>query len=105
MLSSIPHLIDLRRKTQIALEFAYRRYFQNSCSVFWVHADSYARFLQDYKSIAKLAGLSPELGDNDLLSAVRAWVESQSNWLFVLDNADELQYFGTQYASKNNDDS
>ena len=39
------------------------------------------------------------------MSAVRTWLESQSNWLLVLDNADALQYFGTEYAYSNRNES
>ncbi|KAF4634885.1 hypothetical protein G7Y89_g3214 [Cudoniella acicularis] len=89
-------------KTQIALEFAYRRYDQSSCSIFWVHAANYASFLQDYKTIAKSAELPDNLENEELMSAVRGWIESQSNWLLVLDNADALQHFEKEYASHHN---
>jgi tetratricopeptide (TPR) repeat protein len=96
---------DSKRKTQVALEFAYRRYEQCSCSVFWVHADGYASFLNDYSSIARLAKLSNKLENEDLMRDVRAWIESQSNWLLVLDNADDLQHFGEGYGSCTRNDS
>jgi tetratricopeptide (TPR) repeat protein len=63
--------------------------------------DNHAKFLQDYKSIAGIAGLSSKLENEDLMSAVRTWLESQSNWLLVLDNADALQYFGAEYTYSN----
>ncbi|KAH7308381.1 hypothetical protein B0I35DRAFT_482959 [Stachybotrys elegans] len=41
-------------KTQIALDYAYRRCDANDKScVFWVHADSEATLLADYKTIGK----------------------------------------------------
>ncbi|KAF4616252.1 hypothetical protein G7Y89_g15154 [Cudoniella acicularis] len=80
-------------KTQIALEYAYRYQDQSSCSIFWVHADSEARFTQDYSEIAKIAGLSADLKGQDLLRAVQKWIEQQTNWLLVLDNADDLKIF------------
>jgi hypothetical protein len=61
--------------------------------------------LQDYKTIARIAGMSPELENDDLMSAVRTWLGSQSNWLLVLDNADALQYFGSEYAYSNRNES
>lgn len=30
------------------------------------------------------------------MSVIRAWVESLPNWLFIFNNADELQYFGVE---------
>ena len=63
--------IYLASKTQIALEYAYRRQKITSCSVFWIHADSEARFTQDYTNLAKITGLSPDLKGEDLLIAVK----------------------------------
>lgn len=39
------------------------------------------------------------------MDAVRAWIETQSNWLLVLDNADALHHFGEQYASHSHNNS
>ena len=80
-------------KTQIALEYAYRRQEATSCSIFWVHADSEARFTEDYSEIAKRANLSPDLKGEDLLRAVQQWIEQQNSWLLILDNVDELRIF------------
>jgi tetratricopeptide (TPR) repeat protein len=80
-------------KTQIALEYAYRRRKKTSCSIFWVHADNEARFVQHYTDIAKLAGLPPDLKGEDLLRAVQQWMGQQTNWVLVLDNADDLTIF------------
>ncbi|TKW53531.1 Nephrocystin-3 [Colletotrichum tanaceti] len=81
-------------KTQIALEFAYLRAGEDdSCAIFWVHADTEATFAQDYALIAKKAGLSASQ-DEDLLMAVCQFIERQPRWLLVLDNADDLRLFG-----------
>ncbi|KAM4067514.1 hypothetical protein HRG_012288 [Hirsutella rhossiliensis] len=48
-------------KTQIALEYAYRRSRDPACSVFWVHTDNETTFTQDYKVIAKRLGLAGSL--------------------------------------------
>ncbi|KAJ4114785.1 hypothetical protein NW768_011339 [Fusarium equiseti] len=82
-------------KTQIALDYAYRRYdTDKECSIFWVHADSEANFLADYKTIGKKLGVDQRLDGTDLLDAVRNKIEGQSKWLMILDNADELKLFG-----------
>ncbi|KAF8856400.1 FabD/lysophospholipase-like protein [Acephala macrosclerotiorum] len=86
-------------KTQIALEYAYRRQDATSCSVFWVHADSEARFTQGYSDLGKIAGLSQDLKGEDLLRAVQQWIDQQTNWLLVLDNADDLRIFKTAYSA------
>jgi hypothetical protein len=92
--------IDLySSKTQIALEYAYRRQDQTSCSVFWVQADSEARFTQGYSDLAKIAKISPDLKGEDLLSTMKQWIEHQENWLLILDNADDLGIFKRTYSA------
>ncbi|TVY22961.1 Calcium-independent phospholipase A2-gamma [Lachnellula hyalina] len=86
-------------KTQIALEYAYRRQRETSCSIFWVHADSEATFTLDYTKIARVAGISPDLKGEDLLEVVRQWIEQQKDWLLILDNADDLRMFKTTYSN------
>ncbi|KAK2047238.1 hypothetical protein LZ31DRAFT_582946 [Colletotrichum somersetense] len=57
-------------KTQVALEFAYRRAENDvGCSIFWVHADTEAIFAQDFALIGRNAGLSALNGEG-LLKAV-----------------------------------
>ncbi|KAH7165414.1 hypothetical protein EDB81DRAFT_877796 [Dactylonectria macrodidyma] len=81
-------------KTQIALEYAYRRCDDPKCSVLWVHADNEATFSQDYKSIAKELGLDANLKGKDLLRAVRDGIKALPQWVLILDNADDLTIFG-----------
>ncbi|KAK3305293.1 uncharacterized protein B0T15DRAFT_574665 [Chaetomium strumarium] len=83
-----------RRKTQVALEYAYRRSRDPPCSVFWVHADNETAFTQDYKMIAKRLGLADGLDGPELLTAVRERIEADPCWLLILDNADNLAAFG-----------
>jgi len=83
----------LCRKSQVALEYAYRLQDKTSCSIFWIRADSEASFVQDYTNLARVAGLSLELKGSDLLSAVKQWVENLTNWVLILDNADNLEIF------------
>ncbi|EAQ86838.1 hypothetical protein CHGG_08091 [Chaetomium globosum CBS 148.51] len=87
------------RKTQIALDYAYRRCYEDpDCSVFWVHADNGASFTEDYRSIARKLGLPESLSGKDLLMGVRAGIEANRHWLLVIDNADNLQLFGVRNA-------
>ncbi|EXL39770.1 hypothetical protein FOCG_17622 [Fusarium oxysporum f. sp. radicis-lycopersici 26381] len=82
-------------KTQIALDYAYRRCdTDDECCVFWVHADSEATFLADYKTIGKKLGVDKRLDGTDLLDAVRNEIEARSKWVMILDNADDLKLFG-----------
>ncbi|KAH6881072.1 hypothetical protein B0T10DRAFT_140315 [Thelonectria olida] len=71
-----------------------------TCSVFWVHADNETTFTQDYKSIAKKLGLDGALNGEDLLASVREHLESEPQWLLVLDNADQLGLFGVGLAAE-----
>ncbi|KAK1973196.1 Tetratricopeptide repeat-domain-containing protein, partial [Colletotrichum cereale] len=81
-------------KTQIALEFAYRRFRKTNCSVYWVHADNEATFTQDYEALARRAGLTDRFQGKELLRAVCEWIEAQPCWLLIVDNADNLGIFG-----------
>ncbi|ENH75855.1 Nephrocystin-3 [Fusarium oxysporum f. sp. cubense race 1] len=88
-------------KTQIALDYAYRRCdADEECCVFWVHANSEATFLADYKTIGKKLGIDERLDGTDLLDAVRNEIEFRSKWLMILDNTDDLGIFGVGQQAK-----
>ncbi|KAI9147951.1 Kinesin light chain 3 [Paramyrothecium foliicola] len=79
-------------KTQLALDYAHR--LSNSRSVFWVHADTEATFVNDYKEVARTLDLATKnLSDDELLKAVRLGIEREPHWLLVIDNADNLDLF------------
>ncbi|EHK25748.1 uncharacterized protein TRIVIDRAFT_33293 [Trichoderma virens Gv29-8] len=85
-------------KTQIALDYIYRRC--GTHSVFWVHADTKATILHDYKLIArKFGGIDEKLDDEGLFTAVCNRIEEEPEWLLVLDNADDLSLFGVGMSS------
>ncbi|KAH7000710.1 P-loop containing nucleoside triphosphate hydrolase protein [Ilyonectria destructans] len=82
-------------KTQIALDYAYRRCDNDSeCCVFWVHADNEATFVSDYKTIGKKLRVDDRLDGSDLLDAVCSKIGERSKWVMILDNADDLGLFG-----------
>ncbi|EHK47313.1 hypothetical protein TRIATDRAFT_182498, partial [Trichoderma atroviride IMI 206040] len=82
-------------KTQIALDYAYRRSRDDAaCAIFWVHADNAAAFERDYQTIARKLGMDNKLGGEELLFKVCDCIESQPRWLLILDNADDLALFG-----------
>ncbi|KAF5638936.1 hypothetical protein F25303_7510 [Fusarium sp. NRRL 25303] len=88
-------------KTQIALDYACRRCdADDECCVFWVHADSEATFLADYKTIGKKLGVDEQLDGADLLDAVRNEIEVRSKWVMILDNADDLRLLGVGQQAK-----
>ncbi|RBA11765.1 hypothetical protein FPRO05_14247 [Fusarium proliferatum] len=91
-------------KTQIALDYAYRRCnADDECSIFWVRADSEANFLTDYKTIGKKLNVDQRLEGTDLLNAVRDEIEARSKWLMILDNADDLRLFGVHHKPRANE--
>ncbi|KAL7931735.1 hypothetical protein V8C35DRAFT_309362 [Trichoderma chlorosporum] len=82
-------------KSQIALDYAYRRSRDDpACAVFWVHADSETSFGRDYQMIARKLGLDHTLSGHELFLTVRYGIESQTRWLLILDNTDDVTLFG-----------
>jgi hypothetical protein len=89
----------LARKSQIAIEYAYRvRKSAPQTWVFWVHASNAARFEQAYTNIAAKIEL-PGRDDPkaDILRLVYYWLcdERNGRWLMILDNADDNRVFST----------
>lgn len=78
-------------KTQTALEYAYR-YTHTYQSILWINASSVETLLTDFAGIAARLQL-PEYDAQDQRTAIRAvgkWLERNSGWLLILDNADDL---------------
>jgi tetratricopeptide (TPR) repeat protein len=76
-------------KTQTAIEYAYR-HRNDYTSVFWVRADSSLALSTGFVEIARLLNL-PEKdaqSPDDAVRAVRLWLENNSGWLLIFDNAD-----------------
>ena len=85
------------RKSQIAIEYAYRFVKNNPQShVFWVYAASAARFDQAYKDIARKMKLprvdDPDVDVSELVSGCLNEDDS-GQWLMILDNADNRDLF------------
>ncbi|KAM0795974.1 hypothetical protein BDR22DRAFT_919141, partial [Usnea florida] len=84
-------------KSQIAIEYAYRlREKRPETSLFWVSANTAARFEQSYRSIATTAQIpGREDPKSDVLHLVHQWLGGGESgaWLLVLDNADDAELF------------
>lgn len=85
------------RKSQIAIEYAYRARDQYSHRhIFWIYAASATRFNQAYQEIArhlKLDGYDDPKVDTGHL--VYEWLngENDAEWLMIVDNADDANVF------------
>jgi tetratricopeptide (TPR) repeat protein len=76
-------------KTQLALEYAYRHRDEYRV-VWWVRADDEATLAADYAGLAAALGL-PEREAKEqavVVAAVRLWLEQNTGWLLVFDNAE-----------------
>ncbi|MCJ1309854.1 hypothetical protein MMC25_003515 [Agyrium rufum] len=93
-------------KSQIAIEYCYIfRDTHPNAHVFWVYGADASHFEQGYQEIARRAKI-PGWDDQktDKLSLVQDWLqdENTSEWLMVVDNADDAAMF---YGRRPSDDS
>jgi len=77
-------------KTQTAVEYTYR-YGSEYNAVLWVKGDSCEALISDYAALAHVLDLLEKNAkeQNLIVAAVRRWLENNSGWLLVFDNADE----------------
>jgi tetratricopeptide (TPR) repeat protein len=78
-------------KTQLALEYTYR-YRQDYQAVLWAQADTRENLTSSYLAIAALLNL-PEKSEQEsarVIAAMKNWLQRNTNWLLILDNADDL---------------
>ncbi len=78
-------------KTQIAAEYAYR-YRRDYNAVLWLKAGTQENLVAGFRSLAEPLKLSTErLQEREsLIAATQEWFMARSNWLLILDNADDL---------------
>jgi hypothetical protein len=87
------------RKSQLAIEYAYR--FLDDfpqASVFWVDASTKARFIQAYCNITLQIDLKAKDDPKaDILQLVLEWLDDTNagnrHWLMILDNVDDAEVF------------
>jgi len=78
-------------KTQLALEYAYR-YRGDYQAVLWAQADTRENLTLSSLTIATLLNL-PEKSEQEstrVIAAVKNWLQHNTRWLLILDNADDL---------------
>lgn len=90
---------SISRKSQIAIEYAYRVIeYAPETWVFWVYASDRSRFKEAYRDIATKVELPGRDDPNsDILLLVYNWLSDESNgrWLMIVDNADVDQVFSS----------
>jgi len=76
-------------KTQTAVEYTYR-YRNFYKAILWVTAETLGTLISDFAKIAALLNLPEKDADQQELAvaAVKQWLQSNSDWLFIFDNAD-----------------
>lgn len=82
-------------KTQTAIEYAYR-YRDEYQTTFWANATTRETLVSDFVSIADILQL-PEKDAQDqglAIAKVKLWLEMNTDWLLILDNADDLKMVG-----------
>ncbi|CUS13686.1 unnamed protein product, partial [Tuber aestivum] len=80
-------------KTQIALEYVYRRASKSSCHVFWVKGSGLSKFSEGFRDVAhhiRIPLVSTETDEESYLKSIRKWFEgpNSGDWILVIDNAD-----------------
>ncbi len=78
-------------KTQLAIEYA-SRYCHEYRAVLWVLSNTRESLVSGYITIAKLLNLPEQDAEVQqvTIDAVKAWLQSESGWLLILDSADDL---------------
>jgi len=87
-------------KTSLALEYVYR-YRAEYSVVWWLPSEESAKLTIEYAGLAKALDLPIKDSPNmpEIIRAVRRWLDQNSGWLLVFDNAgspDELGEFRPQ---------
>jgi tetratricopeptide (TPR) repeat protein len=78
-------------KTQTAVEYAYRHQDDYE-AILWVKAETEASINADFVTLASLIDL-PEKQEQDqrkIVEAVKRWFQEHTDWLLILDNADDI---------------
>src|SRR6266705_1239822 len=78
-------------KTQAALEYVYR-YRESYHDIFWADADTPESLTGAFVSLAAQLALpeKDERSQSKIITAVQRWLSTHKNWLFVLDNVEDL---------------
>ncbi len=78
-------------KTQIALEYIFR-FQENYEVVWWIESEDSSMIIKSYNSLLiKLGLVDKEIEDvNEVVLMISKWASQNNNWLFVYDNASNI---------------
>jgi tetratricopeptide (TPR) repeat protein len=77
-------------KTQLAIEYIYR-FHRDYPVIWWVRAEEPPTLAADYAGLAIPLGLPvKDLANQAIIAAVRNWLETNTGWLLVFDNASDV---------------
>jgi len=79
-------------KTQIALEYAYR-FADEYQYTLWVRSSSRESLVHDFVHLSELLRLRErsEQNHNEIVIAVKRWLQSNAGWLLIFDSVEDLE--------------
>ncbi len=82
-------------KTQIALEYIYRHMAEYQI-IWWIRSEELATMASDYANLAEPLGLPEKdsIDQTEIVRAVKSWLEHNSGWLLIFDNAQDTNEMG-----------
>ena len=82
-------------KTQIAIEYIYRHKAEYQI-IWWIRSEESATMASDYADLAEPLGLREEdsIDQTEIVRAVKSWLEHNSGWLLIFDNAQDTNEMG-----------
>ncbi len=82
-------------KTQIALEYIYRHMAEYQI-IWWIRSEELATIASDYANLAEPLGLPEKdsIDQTEIVKAVKSWLEHNSGWLLIFDNAQDTNEMG-----------
>lgn len=96
----LQQLTKYYRKSQTAIEFCWRWIEEKPyLYILWIYSASIQTFDAGYAELARKLRLpcsSPGSNKDDVRDGVKDWLEDDSDWLMIIDNADTYgDFFGT----------
>ena len=80
-------------KTAIALEYCCRHKNDYACR-WWINAENENGIIEAYRALAATAALAvankPDAKPEEIIAAVKHWLQECDNWLLIFDNAEPL---------------